>query len=241
MYTIHFTANGKMISVDEIENFASDTIRQVDCTFTLSNEWSEFDFVKAVFFNKAVGEYEMEVYGSEPVVMPWEVLTEKGKVRCNLVGCTVSGEGENVTVTERLTTFMIDCLNVKQKINLAGLNTVTPTSSAFEQFVARTKKYRDEAENAKIAAEETVKGFDKRAEQAKAEVSEITINYLKENEERLRINNVYIGDDEPTNPDIKVWIKSNGEPDDLVTEDKVRDIARTEIDAKLGVIENGSF
>lgn len=230
MYTIHFTVNGKMISVEEIENFASDTIYQVDCTFAMSKEWSEFDFVKAVFYNKAVGEYEMEVYGSEPVVMPWEVLTEKGKVRCNLVGCTVNGEGDNATVTERLTTFMIDCLNVKQKINLAGLNTTAPTPSAFEQFVARTKKYRDEAE-------ETVNGFDKRAEQAKAEVGEVTVNYLKENEERLRINNVYIGDDEPDNKDIKVWIMPSGEPDDLVTEDKVRYIVQTE----LGVIENGSF
>lgn len=72
--------------------------------------------------------------------VPHEVLLDKGSVSVNLVGSVVEGE----TLVERMTSYKTKIVEVEQKVNVDGANTVHPTPSEFEQYVAIVDEHIDE-------------------------------------------------------------------------------------------------
>lgn len=170
MNRIEFKVNGQSIVADRL-SYASDTVNIVDCEFVIKGpEWTDLDYIKAVFDNKRVGVYEQLLVDGKCVI-PWEVLTEVGPIRVNLVGVKLDGE----VITERMTTYKIDAILVKQKVSLSGQNTLVPTPSAFDQYVAIVKGYRDEAE-----------GFKNRTEELASDVEHIIEGVAEEVEQKIQ-------------------------------------------------------
>ena len=126
-----FTANEQALTkTDNFTDFASNTVSYVEATFTLGENWSGYDSVRAV--------WKTDYYTISTVldanftcVVPTEVLRYKAKVFVNLVGSIV----ENDTLTDRLTTFPVLALTVKANAAVNGSETAPVTPSQFEQFV----------------------------------------------------------------------------------------------------------
>ena len=135
-----FTANEQALTkTDNFTDFASNTVSYIEATFTLGENWTGYDSVRAV--------WKTDYYTISTVldanftcVVPTEVLRYKAKVFVNLVGSIV----ENDTLTDRLTTFPVLALTVKANAAVNGSETAPVTPSQFEQFVDTV---RDEAES----------------------------------------------------------------------------------------------
>lgn len=126
-----FTANEQdLTKTDNFTDFASNTVSYIEATFTLGENWTGYDSVRAV--------WKTDYYTISTVldanftcIVPTEVLRYKAKVFVNLVGSIV----ENDTLTDRLTTFPVLALTVKANAAVNGTETVPVTPSQFEQFV----------------------------------------------------------------------------------------------------------
>lgn len=126
-----FTANEQALTkTDNFTDFASNTVSYIEATFTLGENWSGYDSVRAV--------WKTDYYTISTVldanftcIVPTEVLRYKAKVFVNLVGSIV----ENDTLTDRLTTFPVLALTVKANAAVNGSETAPVTPSQFEQFV----------------------------------------------------------------------------------------------------------
>lgn len=126
-----FTANEQdLTKTDNFTDFASNTVSYIEATFTLGENWSGYDSVRAV--------WKTDYYTISTVldanftcIVPTEVLRYKAKVFVNLVGSIV----ENDTLTDRLTTFPVLALTVKANAAVNGSETAPVTPSQFEQFV----------------------------------------------------------------------------------------------------------
>ena len=126
-----FTANEQALTkTDNFTDFASNTVSYIEATFTLGENWTGYDSVRAV--------WKTDYYTISTVldanftcVVPTEVLRYKAKVFVNLVGSIV----ENDALTDRLTTFPVLALTVKANAAVNGTETVPVTPSQFEQFV----------------------------------------------------------------------------------------------------------
>jgi len=135
-----FTANEQALTkTDNFTDFASNTVSYIEATFTLGENWTGYDSVRAV--------WKTDYYTISTVldanftcVVPTEVLRYKAKVFVNLVGSIV----ENDTLTDRLTTFPVLALTVKANAAVNGSETAPVTPSQFEQFVDTV---RDAAES----------------------------------------------------------------------------------------------
>lgn len=135
---IFFEANEQCLTRTGTECFASDTVSYIEANFNLGENWSGFDSVRAVWSNG--WETISTVLDSDgKAIVPTEVLTRRAKVRVNLVGSIASGN----ELTDRLTTFPIDALDITKKALVDGTETAPITPSQFEQFVAIV---RDEVE-----------------------------------------------------------------------------------------------
>lgn len=126
-----FTANEQALTkTDNFTDFASNTVSYIEATFTLGENWTGYDSVRAV--------WKTDYYTISTVldanftcIVPTEVLRYKAKVFVNLVGSIV----ENDTLTDRLTTFPVLALTVKANAAVNGSETAPVTPSQFEQFV----------------------------------------------------------------------------------------------------------
>jgi len=134
MNTLYIEIEGQEISCEEIIKLASDTVAEVDCQVEISgHEWDDFDALKLVFENKRKNTKIAVLLDSENCcTVPWEVLVDKGMVECNLVASDVVGS----TLVERLTTYQIPVIDIAQKVNVDGSNSIAPTASEWQQFVA---------------------------------------------------------------------------------------------------------
>lgn len=159
--TINFTANEQdLINTSGELQFASDTVSYIKAVFSLDENWSGFDSVRAVWKSKS-HIVAMVLDSNDSCNVPVEVLTEEGRVRVNLVGSTVDDD----TVTDRLTTYQVIALNVLQKVNLDGDESQAITPSQYEQFVeavaedaatatAEADRAKNDADRAETAADE---------------------------------------------------------------------------------------
>ena len=135
---IYFEANEQCLKRTGTECFASDTVSYIEADFNLGENWSGFDSVRAVWSNG--WETVSTVLDSDgKTIVPTEVLTRRAKVRVNLVGSIANGN----ELTDRLTTFPIEALDITKKALVDGSETTPITPSQFEQFVAIV---RDEVE-----------------------------------------------------------------------------------------------
>ena len=168
---IYFEANEQCLKRTGTECFASDTVSYIEADFNLGENWSGFDSVRAVWSNG--WEAISTVLDSDgKTIVPTEVLTRRAKVRVNLVGSIANGN----ELTDRLTTFPIDALDITKKALIDGTETAPITPSQFEQFVANVKADADRAEDARDEAE----GFRDEAEEwaDKAEQAASNAGYM---------------------------------------------------------------
>lgn len=128
--TINITARGQTLICEPVE-MASDTINEIRCVFNLSQDWTSFGYITAVFENKYGNKYAQTIVNNECMV-PGELLTEKGNIFVNLCGFVVEG---NVK-TLQLTTYKSLCVKILQKVHTSGLNSTQPTPTQVEQFLA---------------------------------------------------------------------------------------------------------
>lgn len=147
---IAFTASDQTLTKTAgSERYASNTVSYVEATFTLGENWTGFDSVRAVWKSQY---YEisavLDAYGKCDV--PPEVMYYKSQVFVNLVGSSVSGD----EITERLTTYPIAAFTIDSEATIEGTETTDITPSQFEQFVEQVAGYADDAaESADDAAD----------------------------------------------------------------------------------------
>lgn len=130
---ITFSANEQsLIKTGGIDNYASNTVSYIEATFTLGENWTGFDSVRAVW-ESYCAKVATVLDSNYKCRVPAEVLKVKSKVNVNLVGSIVEGN----ELTDRLTTYPIQALIVDANARVEGDETTAVTPSQFEQFVER--------------------------------------------------------------------------------------------------------
>lgn len=219
MLTLHFKLHEQDIKVDGgIQNLASDILEQVDCEFSFEDnetftKWSEFDYLAAIFSsNRFPAEERLIINGR--CAFPEKLLTDINTVRCNVIGVTVDGDDH----TTRLSTFMIDCLKVKQKIKIMGKATpVSPT--LFDQYIQIVRGYIDEVKDMENTLPlKITEWISEHREELKGDPGPQGESFTYEDftEEQLKEltgpegprgkSGVYLGTEEPRDPEVNVWI-----------------------------------
>ena len=165
---ITFTANEQgLVKTGGISHYASDTISYIKAVFTLGENWQGFDEVRAVF--KSPYECRPAVLDSNgECYVPVEVLFYKGKVKVNLVGSIVT----ETEVTDRLTTYSVEALDVDEDVPICGEESQPISPSEYEQFVAKVANDANRAEqsatDAKTYADEAEASAQNASESASA-------------------------------------------------------------------------
>lgn len=155
---INLTAREQTLELQDDTFIASDIVNEIECRF--DTDW-EVNETRAVFVNDSKNEKISVVLHDGVCRVPHEVLRYKGTVSVNLVGSNVEEEA----LIERMTSYKIPLLYVKQKVNITGANSAVPTPSEWEQFVEIVKEDADRAEDARDEAIEAKTD----AEQAKTD------------------------------------------------------------------------
>ena len=129
--TLHFRAEGqKLIPLDGIYNYASNTVEYIRAVFELGENWTDFDVVRAAWFT----DYDciVTVLDTDGVcVVPAEVLNKRAEVCVNLFGCDVDED----ELVNRLTTYPIKAVLIDANARVCGSETAPITPSQFEQFI----------------------------------------------------------------------------------------------------------
>lgn len=96
-------------------------------------------------------------------------MTDQGMVRVNLVGgMFIRDESGAIVMVDdkplintRITTFKVDCVNIKQKVNPDSYAGKLPTPTAFEQLIAKALEGMNKliARNFDSAAEYVIGNF----------------------------------------------------------------------------------
>lgn len=113
-----------------IDNYASNIVSYVEATFTLGENWTGYDVVRAVW-ESAYAKISTVLDSDHKCVVPAEVLRHKSKVNVNLVGSIVT----NDVLTDRLTTYPVHAITVDADARVDSTETQPITPSQFEQFV----------------------------------------------------------------------------------------------------------
>lgn len=130
---ITFSANEQsLIKTGGVDNYASNTVSYIEATFTLGENWTGYDSVRAVW-ESSCAKIATVLDSNFTCIVPPEVLKVKSKVNVNLVGSVVEGN----VLTDRLTTYPILALTVDANARVEGDETTAVTPSQFEQFVAQ--------------------------------------------------------------------------------------------------------
>lgn len=135
---IELTARGQSLTTNKV-CVASGLVNEIECRF--DTDW-QVDETRAIFVNNARNKKISVVLVNGKCNVPHEVLLDKGDVEVNLVGSVIEDE----TLVERTTSYKTKVVEVKQKVNLDGANSVNPTPEVWEQDVARLDSRIDEAE-----------------------------------------------------------------------------------------------
>lgn len=130
---IKFTADEQeLVKTEGIETYASNIVSYIEAEFTLGENWSGYDEVRAIWqTDEVVSPAPLDAWGK--CVVPAECLASKSKVKVNLVGSIADGETGDLIA--RLTTFPVTAFKVSKEALVDGdAAPITPTQ--FEQFVA---------------------------------------------------------------------------------------------------------
>lgn len=149
--------------------FASDTVGYIWARFSLGENWTGFDSVRAMW--KFGSHPYKSVLDSEGLVkIPHEVFHGcPGEVQVNLVGSTIEGD----EVIERLTSYPVLACWINKIALVDASETVPLTPSQIEQFAHNVKEDADRAEAAKEDARDyrdEAEGFKDDTAQLKTDV-----------------------------------------------------------------------
>lgn len=123
----------KLTKTGGINCYASNIVSYIEAHFTLGQNWSGYDSVRAVWSNDNNMTVISTVLDSNGYcVVPFEVLKTMGVVKVNLVGSISVSD----VLTDRLTTCPCEAVKVTAKAKIEGSETQPITPSQFEQFVA---------------------------------------------------------------------------------------------------------
>ena len=137
-----------LVKTSGTDVFASDTVSYIEADFTLGENWTGYDSVRAMWkFGSDV--YATVLDSDGKCIVPHEVLTKRGELKVNLVGSI----SENGVLTDRLTTFPILALVISKIAQVEGDNSTAPTASEYEQFVENVHEDAERAVQAKTDAE----------------------------------------------------------------------------------------
>lgn len=151
---ITFSANEQsLIKTGGIDNYASNTVSYIEATFTLGENWTGFDSVRAVW-ESYCAKISTVLDSNYKCRVPAEVLKVKSKVNVNLVGSIVEGN----ELTDRLTTYPIQALIVDANARVEGDETTAVTPSQFEQFVERVHADAESIQDYSYDSEAWAKG-----------------------------------------------------------------------------------
>lgn len=147
--TINFSAVDERLTSGCPGGYPSDSVAWIRAVFDLGTGWGDFQSVRAVWQN-GVTVISTVLDANGACTVPWEVLQHRGNVMVNLVGSDAEGD----ELIDRLTTFRIPAVIIKDKVNVAGSETAQVTPSQFEQFVSIVTEEAEAAEAAQIIAEQ---------------------------------------------------------------------------------------
>ena len=154
--SIYFSANQQsLVCESEVVRLVEGTVNYVDAIFTLGDNWTGFDSVRAIWTD-GISEVPTVLDHSGGCRVPSSLLTNKGRVRVNLVGSIVDDD----ILTDRLTTNRCLACIVGKDASF-GEDDPQITPSQFDQFVGMVKEDANAAreavdittENAAICAE----------------------------------------------------------------------------------------
>lgn len=146
--TINFSAVDERLSSGCPGGYPSDSVAWIRAVFDLGTGWGDFQSVRAVWQN-GVAVVSTVLDASGACTVPWEVLQYRGTVMVNLVGSDTEGD----ELVDRLTTFRIPAVVIKDKANVSGSETTPVTPSQFEQFVSIVTEEAEAAEEAQRVTE----------------------------------------------------------------------------------------
>lgn len=135
--TLHFKAdNQQLTALDGLYKLASNTVEYVKAVFTLGENWTGFDVVRAAWYT----DFECistVLDGNGECFVPWEVLSRPEGVTINLYGCDLEEESDGEAVLiDRLTTYPVKAILVDVDARVCGSETKPVTPSQFEQYIA---------------------------------------------------------------------------------------------------------
>lgn len=147
--TITFRADGQILwKTDTSFLFASNIVSYINAVFTLDDNWTGFDAVRAVW-KTATDQVSMVLDEEGKCEVPAEVLRYPSRVLVNLVGSNVV-DGE---LQDRLTTYPCHAFTIDQSAHLEGSETPNVTPSQFEQYVSMVKGYWEDIHDYRMDAE----------------------------------------------------------------------------------------
>ena len=163
MDKIYFKVSGQsLMKTGGLSTYASDTVEYIQAEFTLSDEWKEYDSVRAVWQNGDIVAPPSVLDSEGKCIVPFEVLAERGRVTVNLVGSSANG----IILTKRITSYIVTAFMVTVKVNIDGSDPQTITPSQFEQFVEAVKDNADRAEAGAGEAKDEADRAESEADQA---------------------------------------------------------------------------
>ena len=165
MDKIYFKVSGQsLMKTGGLSTYASDTVEYIQAEFTLSDEWKEYDSVRAIWQNGDIVAPPSVLDSEGKCLVPFEVLTERGRVTVNLVGSSANG----IILAKRITSYIVTAFMVTVKVNIDGSDPQTITPSQFEQFVEAVKDNADRAEAGAGEAKDEADRAESEAESALA-------------------------------------------------------------------------
>lgn len=139
--TITFTVNEQNLQRSGgILLYASNIVSYIEAAFDLGQNWSGYDSVRAIWTND-FDTISTVLDAQGKCIVPQEVLTRRGNVRVNLIGSIL----DNNVLTDRLTSYPVIAIVVKEIALVEGSETAPITPSQFDQFVAIVKEYSEAA------------------------------------------------------------------------------------------------
>ena len=152
--SITFSANEQVLEkTGGIDNYASNTVSYVEATFTMGENWTGYDVVRAVW-ESAHAIISTVLDSNHKCIVPTEVLNRTSKVNVNLVGSIL----DNNVLTDRLTTYPVIALTVDEDARVDSTETKPITASQFEQFVEAVHADAENIQNYTYDSEAWAKG-----------------------------------------------------------------------------------
>lgn len=161
---ITFSANEQeLIKTSGISNYSSNKVSYIEAHFDLGTNWSGYDSVRAIWYND-FNTIATVLNSLGECVVPYEVLTARGKVRVNIVGSI----SEDDVLTDRITSYPVHAFCVDAVAKVDGSNTEPITPSQFEQFAEAVRLDADRAEMGAESAETSAESAEASAESSTA-------------------------------------------------------------------------